>query len=118
MLRLLTDEDFIGPLLQRLLKARPSLDIVRVQDVGLRTKDDALILEWAAREDRVVLTHDNATMRDTAYERVVQELRMPGVIIVSKHIPHAQAVDDILLIVECSLEGELENQVRYVPVRY
>jgi hypothetical protein len=50
VLRLATDEDFNNRILRGLLRRRPELDIVRVQDAGLRGEDDAAVLEWAAGE--------------------------------------------------------------------
>lgn len=41
MLRLATDEDFNNRILRGLLRRRPDLDIVRVQDAGLRGRGDA-----------------------------------------------------------------------------
>jgi predicted nuclease of predicted toxin-antitoxin system len=38
------------------------LDLVRVQEVGLRTADDPDILEWAAAQGRVLVTRDRDTM--------------------------------------------------------
>lgn len=43
------------------LRAHPSSDLVRVQDVGLRTQKDVKVLDWAAAERRVLLTHDAQT---------------------------------------------------------
>lgn len=48
--------------------------------LGLSGVDDPAILEWAAQEDRIVVTHDVATMAHFAYERVRAELPMPGLI--------------------------------------
>jgi hypothetical protein len=42
---------------------------------------------------------------------------MPGMFEVSRAVPIAVAIEDILLLVECSLEGEWEGQVRYLPLR-
>ena len=39
----------------------PSLDILRIQDAGLRTFRDPLILEYASGENRIVLSHDVKT---------------------------------------------------------
>ena len=64
MLRLLTDENFNGDIIRGLLLREPDLDLVRVQDVGLAGNDDQEILAWAAENDRIVLTHDRATMPD------------------------------------------------------
>jgi predicted nuclease of predicted toxin-antitoxin system len=51
MLRLATDADFNGVVYRTLLRELPDLDMVRVQDVGLRTAEDPDILDWAAAED-------------------------------------------------------------------
>jgi predicted nuclease of predicted toxin-antitoxin system len=36
--------------------------------MGLSEADDPTVLEWAAQHNRVVLTHDIATMTNFAYE--------------------------------------------------
>ncbi len=117
MLRLVADENFNNDIVRGLLRQRPDLDIVRVQDVGLSEADDPRILEWAAREARVLLTHDVTTITRYAYERVRAGKPMPGVFEVSRQVQMGVAIEDILLIAECSLEGEWEGQVRYLPLR-
>lgn len=114
--RLLVDEDFDNDILRGLLRRKSNLDIVRAQDVGLGGKTDLHILEWAAQEGRVILTHDVNTMTAHAYARIRDELPMPGVFAVSQSVPIAQSIADILLLAECSLEGEWDNQVRYLPL--
>src|SRR5947209_8513770 len=104
MLRLATDEDFNNRILRGLLRRKPDLDIVRVQDAGLIGRGDAEVLEWAARENRVLFTHDVTTMKQYVDERVAAGLPMPGVFVVSQQIPIAQVIEDILLLAECSLE--------------
>ncbi|MBC8265255.1 MAG: DUF5615 family PIN-like protein, partial [Anaerolineales bacterium] len=99
-----------------LWRRKPELDIVRIQDVGLSGADDPTVLEWAAREGRVLLTHDVTTMTGYAYERVRAGQPMPGVFEVSRAVPIGLAIEDILLLAECSLEGEWEGQVRYLPL--
>lgn len=117
MLRLVADENFNNDIVRGLLRRKPDIDIVRVQDVGLSGADDSTILEWAAQEGRVLLTHDVTTITHYVYERVRAGKRMPGVFEVSRRIPLGVAIEDILLIAECSLEGEWEGQVYYLPLR-
>jgi predicted nuclease of predicted toxin-antitoxin system len=62
VLRLLSDENFNGDILRGLYRRCAGLDNVRVQDVGLRSTPDPDILAWAAREDRILLTHDRDTI--------------------------------------------------------
>jgi hypothetical protein len=77
-MRLLSDEDFNGEITRGLLRRRPDLDLVRVQDVGLLGHDDPSVREWAAQEGRILLTHDRATIPDFAYERINAGNAMPG----------------------------------------
>jgi hypothetical protein len=41
---------------------------------------------------------------------------MPGVIIVSNGLPFGRAIDDLLIVGECSQEGEWKNRVLYLPI--
>src|SRR5207248_10975362 len=102
MLRLLADENFNGDIVRGLLLRQPDLDMVRVQDLGLAGADDPDILAWAAENNRIVLTHDRATMVDYAYERVAAGEGMPGVFILNDRFPIGQAIQETLLMVGCS----------------
>lgn len=42
---------------------------------------------------------------------------MPGVFEMSRDVPIRVAVEDILLLTECSRPDEWEGQVRYLPLR-
>lgn len=79
--------------------------------------DNPVVLEWAAQDDRVLLSHDVATITHYAYERVRLGQSMPGVFEVTRRAPFGAVIEDILLLVECSSSGEWEGQVRYLPLR-
>jgi len=117
MLLLDADENFNNDIVRGLLRRKSDLNIIRIQDVGLSGADDPTVLEWAAREGRVLLTHDVSTITHYAYERVRAGKPMPGVFEVSRDTPIGVAIEDILLLAEYSLEGEWEGQVRYLPLR-
>ena len=116
MLLLAADENFNSAILRGLLRGKPNLDLVRVQDVGLTATDDPIILNWAAKENRVLLTHDTATMTNYAYERINAGKYMPGIVEVSRKVPLGIAIDDILLVAETCQLGELEGQIVYLPL--
>lgn len=94
----------------------PELDVVRVQDVGLAGAEDPMILEWAAREGRVLLTHDVNTMTGFAYDRVKAGEAMPGVFQIGRRLPIGQAVDDILILALASEPEEWEGRVLFLPL--
>ena len=116
MLRLAADENFNGDILRGLLRRKPELDVVRAQDAGLSGANDQSVLEWAAQEGRILLSHDVSTITRYAYERVEAGLPMPGVFEISRAVPIGRAIEDIILLAECSLDGEWEGQVRYLPL--
>jgi hypothetical protein len=116
MLRLAADENFNNDILRGLVRREPTLDIVRVQDVGLSGADDLAVLQWAAGEQRVLLTHDVTTITRYAYQLLNEGRPMSGVFEVSRAIPVNRAIDDILLLAECSREGEWNGQLRYLPL--
>lgn len=117
MLRFVADENFNNDIMRGLLRRAPELDIVRVQDVELSGADDPTVLDWAARTGRILLTHDVKTITQHAYERVRAGLPMPGVFEVSRAVPISIAIEDLVLLAECSLDGEWDGQVRYLPLR-
>lgn len=111
------DENFNMHIVNGVLRRLPTADIVRVQDAGLEGAADPVVLEWAANEGRVLLTHDANTLTAFAYQRIATGLRMPGVFEVSLKVPIGVAIEEILLLSECSLEGEWEGQVNYLPLK-
>lgn len=117
MLLLAADENFNNTIVRGLLRRAPYLDIVRVQDAGLSGADDPTVLEWAAQEGRVLLTHDVETITLYAYERIRTGQAMPGVFEVSRSIALGQVIDDILLLAELSNQDEWEGLIRYLPLR-
>jgi predicted nuclease of predicted toxin-antitoxin system len=116
MLSLLSDENFNGDIVRGLFLRQPNLDLLRVQDVGLREIDDPAILAWAATKRRVLLTHDRATMPNFAYERLVAEEPMAGMIVVNDRMPIRQAIDELMLLIDCSVQEEWQETVLYLPL--
>jgi hypothetical protein len=117
LLLLAADENLNNKLVRGLQRLNRGIDILRVQDAGLRGADDPAVLAWAAAENRVLLTHDVATMARFAYQRVAAGLDMPGVFEIGTGVSISQAIEEVLLVAECSTDGEWEGQVRYLPLR-
>ena len=114
-MKFLADENLDNNILRGILRRKPNLDIVRVQDVGLFGKDDPTVLAWAAQDERILLTHDVATVTYYAYERTTKNLKMPGIIEITSSASLGKAIEDILLFVECGVDGELDGQILYIP---
>jgi Domain of unknown function (DUF5615) len=116
MLRLVSDENFKGDIVRGLVRRHSELDIVRVQDVGLMQTPDPDILEWAASQGRVLLSHDVSTVPPAAYQRIGDGKPMPGVFIVPDRMPIAQAIDEILFLSVDAEADEWKDQVLFLPL--
>ena len=62
MIAFLADENLKRQIISGLWRRNPSVDVVRAQEVGLAGVDDRILLEWAVRHQRVLLTHDVQTV--------------------------------------------------------
>src|SRR5262245_30550605 len=100
MLRLAADENFNGDIIRGLHRRAPTIDIVRIQDVGLSGASDPAVLEWAAGQGRILITHDISTLARHAFDRIAAGVRMPGVFEVRSTAPIGQTIDDLLLLAE------------------
>lgn len=117
MLRLLADENFNRHIVRGLLRRLPSADIIRVHDAGLGGWGDAQILEWAATEKRILLTHDVRTIPAFVQERADLGLTMPGVIFVPQPFSKAEIIDNLELLIQCSDPSELVGTWIHLPLR-
>jgi hypothetical protein len=117
VLRLAADEDFNNHIVLGVQRRNPGVDIVRVQDAGLLGAGDPRVLEWAAVEGRVLFTHDTNTMTAHAYQRINAGEPTPGLFAVPQDMPIGDAIEDMLLIAECSFDGEYEGEIRYLPLQ-
>jgi hypothetical protein len=117
MLRFAADENSNNHILHGLRRRNPDLDVVRVQDVGLSGAADGDILDWAGREGRILLTHDLRTIVAEAERLLRSGEPVAGVLAVGRKIAVSAAIEEILLMAECSLQAEWAGTVTYLPLR-
>ena len=115
-MRFLADENFDGRILAGLRRRGASVDILRVQDTDRVGSEDPALLEWAAAEGRILLTHDAATIPRFAYDRIEAGEPMPGVLEVPGHMPVGQAIEELLLIFAASRPEDWDKKVVYLPL--
>ncbi len=115
-MRFLTDVNFNGHVVRALRRRYPDIDLVRAIDEGLGQTPDPELLQWAAEQDRIVLTHDVTTMVGYAYDRVDSGKPMPGLIEVPEQMPVGRVLDDLEMLIGASEPGEWNGQVIYLPI--
>ena len=90
---------------------------VSTRDHDQNPETQLLILrEFAAREGRVLLTHDKRLI-PFVLERIEARKRMPGVFVVHQQAPLGMVVGDLMDLALFSLEGEWEDQIVFVPLK-
>jgi uncharacterized protein DUF5615 len=115
MLRIFVDQDFDHDILRGLRLRLPNLDAVTALQAGLDRESDPEILAWAAAQNRIILTHDRNTMPAYAYDRVRRSERMAGLFLVPRDMRIGDAISEIQVLIECSLEDEWEGLVVFLP---
>jgi predicted nuclease of predicted toxin-antitoxin system len=116
MLKFMADEHIAKHLIRGLLLREPTLDIIRMQDVGLRTEDDHTLLAWAAQANRLLITYDTSTIPRAAYKRVGAGQVVPGVIVIRSDMSIGRTIEDLLTLALASSPEEWQDQVVYLPL--
>jgi len=116
-MRFLADENFNNRILDGLRRSVPGIDILRVQDTEIYQAPDTIVLEWAAKENRIILTRDVHTMVGYAYDRVKFGLPMPGLIEVPDDVPIGRAIDELAIMIGAGSPADFNQQVKYIPLQ-
>lgn len=116
MIRVATDENFHGDVLRGLLRRCPNLDVLRVQDTEVAGADDPTLLEWCAREERVLLTHDVRTVPGFVNERLQRGDHVAGVVIVPVNMTLNAMIEDLVYIVECTTTADWLDHIEFLPL--
>ena len=114
-LRFQADADFNRTILRGVWRREPELDIQTAETAGLRGLSDPEVLAIAARDGRVLLTHDQRTMPRHFGQFITTEAS-PGVLIVPQRLTIAVAVADIVLIGSSMDAAEWVNTIRFLPL--
>ena len=116
MLSLLIDQDLDHDILRGLIRRIPQLDVVTAFEIGMTEASDAQLLIRAARQGRIVVTHDRKTMPAHAGDLIAAGENIAGLFVVLRSAPLHQVLEDLELLITCSENVEWINVVRYLPL--
>ena len=116
MLSLLADENIDPEIIAQVKLHIPDADILHVGDVNLDRTPDPDILQWAAENARIVVTHDKSTMRPDAEARVRAGLPMPGLFVLHDDLSPGEKVRGLIRLIN-EYELELNGSVVFVGHR-
>ena len=116
--RFLADEDIDVDIIQGLRYRELAIDMLDVKSAGLRGTKDPTLLEIAAAQDRILISHDWNTMTRHFCERLASGKSSPGLFIIP-NLPSAigDTIEWLLLVWAASQSEEWRDQIVYLPVR-
>lgn len=113
--RFLADENLNAKIIAGLLRREPAIDFQTARDAGLFGLPDEEVLAVAARENRILVTHDRETM-PVHFARFIVDTTSTGVLIISQTGAIRDAIEQILMIWSASQADEWRNQLVYLPL--
>jgi predicted nuclease of predicted toxin-antitoxin system len=114
-LRFQADADFNQIILHAVVLREPTLDFQTAATAGLTGIRDPQVLALAAREGRVLVTHDQKTIPQH-FAAFIATGTSPGVLIIPQRLPVTTAVEDLLLIWSTMDAEEWRNTIRFLPL--
>jgi hypothetical protein len=114
-IRFLADADLDYAIVQGVRHREPSIDFKSANDAGLEGLPDAKVLEIAAGEGRVLVSHDKRTMPVHFAARIKLGLRSPGVLLAVPRATVGEVVESLLIIWSSSRVEEWVDQIHYLP---
>lgn len=113
-IRFICDANFDFGIVNSLRRLDPRIDIKTADEAGLRGLADPKILEIAAADGRVLLTHDRRTMPRHFATFILSET-CSGVIIIAQNVSERTAVEELYLIWACETAEKWVNRIGDVP---
>jgi len=112
--RFQADADLNEDIVTGILRREPAVDFQTATAAGLRLLSDLDVLTLAARQGRVLVSHDRRTM-PRAFAGFVNSNISPGLLIVSQKTDLLIAIDELLLVWSASQAEEWTNQLCTIP---
>lgn len=114
--RFLADHDLNEHIMTGVSRRETLVEFIRARDIGYSQRPDAELLEYAASEGLVIVSHDVNTMPAAAYKRLRNGDAVSGLLMVRQSDPVSPIIEDLLLIWSSSVAEEWRGQVRFLPL--
>src|SRR5262249_18689656 len=114
-IRFQADADLNEIIISILLRRAPQIDFQTAPAAGLEGLGDPAVLSIAARESRILVSHDQSTMGQV-FARFILNNSSPGVFIVPQHLSPFVVADELFLIWFASEPQEWTNRICSLPL--
>ncbi|HTB13679.1 MAG TPA: DUF5615 family PIN-like protein [Bryobacteraceae bacterium] len=114
-LRFLADASLSESIVSGVIRAESSVDFLDANSAQLESIADDEVLAIAARDNRVLVTHDLKTM-PVHFARFISHFQSPGVLLISQKTSVADAIAALLLVWIASDQEEWVNRICRLPL--
>jgi hypothetical protein len=114
-IRFQADADLNQIIVSAVARRYPEMDIRTATVASLAGLKDAEVLALAARDARVLITHDHSTM-PRHFGDFIRTTPSPGLIVVPQSLPVREVVDALILIWAATQPEEWINRIAYLPI--
>ena len=114
-IRFQADADLNQVIVFAVARRVPAIDFRTATSAGLAGLKDLDVLAVAARDGRVLVTHDQASM-PRHFAEFARSQQSPGVIVVPQHLSLREAADDLILIWTATEANEWTGRIVFLPI--
>src|SRR5690348_574031 len=114
-IRFQADADLNQVIVSAVVRRVPAIDFRTATSAGLAGLKDPGVLAVAARDGRVLVTHDQATM-PRHFAEFVRSQHSPGVLVVPQHLALREAADDLILLWTATDADEWLDRIAFLPI--
>src|SRR5689334_3009402 len=115
MIRFLADADLNHVIVKGCRRQEPTLDFMSANEAKLEGVPDVEVLEFAAEQNRILVTHHRRTMPWHFGEFLMRGASSPGVFLVNQHAPFADVIEQLVLIWAASDAYECKDRIVEIP---
>ena len=116
MVRFLADASLHHAIVAGCLRREPSIDFLSAHAARLDGVSDAHVLALAARQNRILVTHDFQTMPKHFGEFIATGRSSPGVFLVKQRTPLAQVIEELVLVWATSEPTDWTDRILEIPL--
>lgn len=114
-IRFQADNDLNQNIVKALRRVEPSINFQTAHAANLRGVPDPEVLAYAAKESRVLVSHDITTM-PRHFGEFIQSADSAGVLIALQESPIMTVVEDLLLLWMAEEAEDWINRIRILPL--
>jgi Domain of unknown function (DUF5615) len=114
-LRFQADNDLKFAIVKAVRQREPAIDFASSQESGLDGLSDPELLDRAAGDGRVLVSHDHRTMLDHFRRHLTLGKSSPGLLVVSQRASIGDVVDALVVLWAVADPAQLRDQAYHLP---